>query len=176
VTMTAGGITMGTEFEVELDPRVEVSRADLMARQDAMMSAYAIMKPQYEARQAVRRIQEQLGQAQEMLTDDTPSEVRDEIQAIRKELTEIQRAMDPDPPRRRRRRPPPPPFDSFEGWTGRPTADAIFQLHRQWERLPDAVDRINIVITERMPALNQMLDQHGVRPSVGETIEVPKKP
>jgi photosystem II stability/assembly factor-like uncharacterized protein len=174
VTMTAGGATMSTEFEVKLDPRVEVSEADFMARQDAMMSAYALMKPQYEAGQAVRRIQEQLGKAQEMLTDDTPSEVRDEIQAIRKELTEIQRAMGGGGGGRRGRGGR--GFSSFEGWTGRPTADALFQLDRQWERLPEGIERINAVITERMPALNRMLDQYGVRPSAGDTIEVPKKP
>ncbi len=138
------------------------------------MSAYAIMKPQYEARQAVRRIQGQLGQAREMLTDDTPSEVRDEIQDIRRELTEIQRAMGDSGGGRRGRGAR--GFGSFEGWTGRPTADALFQLERQWERLPEAIERINAVITERMPALNRMLDEHGVRPGAGETIEVPRKP
>jgi hypothetical protein len=174
VTMTAGGTTMSTEFEVKLDPRVDVSSADLMARQDAMMSAYALMKPQYEAGQAMRRIREQLTEADEMLTDDTPSEVRDEIRDIRRELTEIQSAMGGGGGGRRGRGGG--GFGSFEGWTGLPTADALFRLEQQWERLPGAVDRINVVITERMPALNQMLDQHGVRPSVGETIEVPKKP
>jgi hypothetical protein len=172
-TMTAGGITMSSEFEVMLDPRVEVSEADLMARQDAMMSAYALMKPQYEARQAMRRIQQQLTETQEMLTDDTPSEVRDEIRAIRRELTDIQRAMSGGGGGRRGRG---GGFGAFESWTGRPTADALFQLEQQWDRLPGAIERINVVISERMPALNRMLDEYGVRPSPGDTIEVPRKP
>ena len=138
------------------------------------MSAYALMKPQYEAGQAMRRIREQLTQAQEMLTDDTPSEVRDEIQAVRQELTEIQRAMGGGGGGRRGRGGG--GFGSFEGWTGPPTADAMFRLEQQWERLPEGIERINAVLTERMPALNRMLDQHGVRPSAGDTIEVPKKP
>ncbi len=172
-TLTAGGATQSSDFEVKLDPRVEISQADLMARQEAMMSAYALMKPQYEATQAMRRIQQQLNDVQDMLDDEGPTEVRDEVSAIRRELTEIQRSFGGGG---RRGGFGGGGFGSFEGWTGRPTADALWQLERRWERLPTAIEQLNTVITERMPALNRMLDEHGVRPSAGEPVAVPRKP
>ena len=41
--------------------------------------------------------------------------------------------------------------------------------------LPPAVDRLNVIILTRVPTLNAMLDAEGVRPSVGDTIEIPKR-
>ena len=35
---------------------------------------------------------------------------------------------------------------------------------------------MNVVITEKMPALYRALNEHGLRPSPGEAIEVPVKP
>jgi hypothetical protein len=130
------------------------------------------MKPQYETGQAVRRVQQQLTQVSEMLGDDSPSEVRDELSAIRRELADIQRSMGGGGGRRGGGG----GFGSFEGWTGKPTADALYRLEQSWERLPGAIERINAVVTERMPALNRMLDEHGVRPSAGQAIEIPRKP
>ena len=171
VQLEAAGQTLSTELRVRLDPRVQISRADLEARQRALMSMYALAKPLYEAGRAVRELNQQLAAIQQMLRDieDAPQSLGDEATAISGELGAVSRELNQVNRNARA-------GSAIEASTTRPTADQEWQIDQAWEQVPDLITRLNDVITNRMPALYSQLDEHGIRPSVGEAIEVPSRP
>ncbi len=66
--------------------------------------------------------------------------------------------------------------NSIDASSSPPTADQLWQLEQLWERAPMLIEQLNGMITERMPALNQLLNEHGIRPKVGEAVALPKRP
>ena len=64
---------------------------------------------------------------------------------------------------------------AIQGSSTLPTEAQLWQVDRAWEVLPPAVDRLNVIILTRVPTLTAMFDAEGVRPSVGEAIEIPKR-
>ena len=62
-----------------------------------------------------------------------------------------------------------------KNWSGRPTEDQIWSIHQTWEAIPAVIERINDMLTNRMPGLEAMLADVGVRPSLGEPIRVPPR-
>jgi hypothetical protein len=67
VRLEAGGMTREASLTVELDPRIDVSRSELAARQEALMDLYALAKPTYEAGRALNRIEERLEEVESLL-------------------------------------------------------------------------------------------------------------
>jgi hypothetical protein len=168
--MEAAGVTLDAEIEVRLDPRVTISQADLMARQDALMSAYELAKPVYEATNAVRRLTSQLGEVRELLgdNDDAPESIAEELETLSTEVRELGRDIGGAGSSRG--------VWSIEGSTSRPTDDQLRAVERAWEELPGLIEQLNVIITERMPALYRQLDEHGVRPDAGDPVEIPERP
>jgi photosystem II stability/assembly factor-like uncharacterized protein len=169
VRLAAAGNVASTDMEVRLDPRVEISEADLTARQEALMSAYQLAKPVHEAGNAVRRLNEQLDEIEELLedNDDAPESIEEELQALRDELREIQQELGRVGSTRG--------VWSIDRSTTRPTDDQMRLIERAWDQAPGLIEQLNTVITERMPLLYQQLDEHGVRPSVGDPVAVPRR-
>ena len=62
---------------------------------------------------------------------------------------------------------------AIDGSTTRPTTDQLWQIDTAWEKIPDTITRLNAIITDRMPALNRLLNEHGVRPDPGDVVELP---
>jgi len=52
----------------------------------------------------------------------------------------------------------------------------LWQVEQAWQEAPAAIERLNAIITNRLPALYGQLDQHGVRPDPGEAIAIPSRP
>ncbi|MDH4044900.1 MAG: glycosyl hydrolase [Gemmatimonadota bacterium] len=169
VRMEAAGRTASTTVDVRLDPRVRISDADLRSRQDALMAVYRLQKPVYEAGVAVRSLNGQLAEIRQLLRDqpDVPEAIRTEVQGIGRELREIGPAISQAAGGRG--------VGSIESSTTRPTADQLRLVELAWERVPPLIERLNAIITERMPALYRQLDEHGVRPKVGEAVAVPTR-
>jgi photosystem II stability/assembly factor-like uncharacterized protein len=171
VRLEAAGQSLETPVEVRLDPRVEISQADLLARQEAMMSAYHLAKPVYEAGQAIRRLTEQLGDVQSLLkeTESAPEELVEEVGALREEVRELSGEL--GDARRGS-------FASFsiEGSSTRPTADQVWGIEQAWEKTPGLIEQLNEIVTVKMPELNAKLDEHGIRPDPGKAVEVPVRP
>ncbi len=171
VRLDAGGETLETTVEVRLDPRVEISRSDLMARQEAMHRSFLLAGPVHDASEAIGDMREQLDAIGDQLDahDDAPETLGDEVDAIREELDEINDDLG----------------DARSGAGARggiervhsaPTADALFQIERGWDALPGAIQRLNTLITSRMPALHTLVSDAGLRPDMGDPIEVPVPP
>jgi photosystem II stability/assembly factor-like uncharacterized protein len=171
VRLEASGQTMSTDFVVRLDPRIEIPRADLDARQDALLSMYALAKPLYEAGQRVSQLNERVAEVQQLLKDneDAPESIGEAATAISTELGEIGRELGQANRGARA---------SFmlEGSTTRPSPDIMLQIDMAWDKVPGLIDRLNAVITTQMPALNAQLNEHGIRPLPGDPLEIPRKP
>jgi photosystem II stability/assembly factor-like uncharacterized protein len=171
VRLDAAGQSMTSEFEVRLDPRVQISQADLEARQDALMSIYLLAKPLYDAGRRVRELNEQMTEIQSLLRDneDAPESLGEAATDVTTELAAIGRELGLASRGAR---------GSYvlEGSTTRPSPDVVFQIDRAWEQVPDMIERLNAVITTQMPALYTQLNEYGIRPPPGEPLEVPRRP
>ncbi|HSR41453.1 MAG TPA: hypothetical protein VLL48_04770, partial [Longimicrobiales bacterium] len=169
VRLAAAGQTMETPVEIRLDPRVEISQGDLMARQEAMMDAYRLAEPEYRAGRALDRLTEQLEEVAALLEEqESPPEA---LTATVDSLEARVAALDDELDRVGIG------FASFaiEGSHTRPTDDQLWQIDRAWEEVPGIVERVNALVTEEMPALYDRLDQEGIRPDPGEAIAVPSR-
>ena len=168
--LEAAGRTLTTDVVVRGDPRIDISRADLEARQQAMMSAYQLAKPNYEAGQAARRLNQQLADIRSLLREasDVPEAIQEQVDSLRSELRELQQELG-------RAGAGAMAAFSIEASTTHPTADQFWQIEQSWEKLPGLIDKLNEVINNKMPALYDALNEHGIRPDPGKPITVPKR-
>jgi hypothetical protein len=170
VRLEAAGRTLTTDVVVRGDPRIDVSRADLEARQQAMMSAYQLAKPNYEAGRATRRLNQQLADIRSLLREanDVPEAIQEQVDSLRSELRELQQEL-------QRAGAGAGAAFAIEASTTRPTADQLWQIDQSWEKLPGLINKLNEVINNKMPALYDALNEHGIRPDPGKPITVPTR-
>lgn len=171
VNLDAGGSSFSRELTVRLDPRVEITRADLIARQHALLDAYALAKPLYEARSAIQELNRQLADIQGLLGDqeDAPAALSEEATTILDELNELNSELSQVSRLARA-------GGSVEGSTTKPTEDQLWQIERAWEQVPDLISRLNAFVTGRVPAFYARLNENGIRPDPGEAVSIPVRP
>ncbi|MFQ5704870.1 MAG: hypothetical protein ACE5HT_12720, partial [Gemmatimonadales bacterium] len=171
VRLEAAGQSAATDVVVRLDPRVEISDADLKERQRVLMSVYALAKPMYEAGRAVQRLNRQLADVRRLLQEnkDAPKAVRDLVKDLGNEVREVGREVNQTGRRGGA-------GFGIESSTTRPTDDQIWQVGQAWEKVPAAIERLNDIIENKMPALYKELDKNGIRPNPGKPVAVPKRP
>ena len=170
VSMTVGGQTYSSTVEIQADPRRPMTRADRMARQDALMSLHALAPSIYEAGRAVDRLEEQLDAAEELIeaAAEAPEGLDEELEAIREALEEV----DDDVGEARRNA---WVATAIQGSSTLPTEDHMWQVDRAWEVMEELLGPLNELITSRVPALNAQLFAEGVRPKPGEAVVVPER-
>ncbi len=168
VRLETAGVTQERQVAIRLDPRVEMSRADLETRQAALMSAYDLAGPVYEAGQAVRRVTTQLMEVSSLLREqeETPEELSEEVSGLLEEARELGRDINQAAAGARG-------AGAIESSSTRPTADQLWQLDRAWERVPPLIERLNEIVADEMPALYRQLDERGIRPDPGEAVTMP---
>ncbi len=168
VTMEVAGETSSSTVEIQADPRRTMSRADRMARQDALMSLHRLAVPIYEAGRAIRSLEEQLDAAEELIdaAAEAPEGLEEELTAIREALEEVE----DDVAEARRNA---GVARAIQGSSTLPTEDHLWQVDRAWEVMAELVEPLNELITSRVPALNAQLYAEGVRPKPGEAVVVP---
>ena len=64
---------------------------------------------------------------------------------------------------------------TIESATHPPTADQFWQIDRSWEKLPAVIERLNELLTERLPALNARVYAEGLRPTAGKAVAMPRR-
>ncbi len=170
VRVEAAGETLETTVAVRLDPRLNVGLDELAARQDALLRAYELAKPTDEGLRAATRLRGHVSDIAARLADHAASEsLAAEVEAIDAELDTIGEALAVAHT-----------GADVSGWLSgyhtAPTADMLVQIERGWTALPGAVDRLNALIEDRMPALYSALHAAGVRPDFGDPIAVPVPP
>jgi hypothetical protein len=168
--VTVGGQTAEAGFDLVAEPRRPMTVADRAARQDILLSLHELAAPLYEAGQAVQRLTGQMDDAKELLEafEGAPESLTTEAAAIRAELEAIGTGL-----------------AEVRGWAGvagdiqasstLPTADQRWQVDSAWRALPPLMDRLNALITTRVPAFNEALDAEGVRPDPGNALVVPRR-
>ena len=171
VSMEVAGQEYSSTVEIVAEPRRPMTRADRIARQDALMSLYGLAAPIYEATRAAERVGEQLDAAEELIeaTDGEHESLLEELEAIREELTAVEEELEIAEDNA-------DVAGDIQGSSTLPTDDQLWQVDGAWEVLPPAVERLNVIVLTRVPAFNAMMDAEGVRPTVGEPIEIPRRP
>jgi len=165
------GETGTADIRVLADPRIEISRADLQARQDVLLGLFELNKAIREANAALGRVSEQVSEVQELLRgkEDVPDALVEVAEALKTDLDSLRQDLSEVSSDAR-------VSGAIESSTTRPTADQLWQAERAWQVAPALIERLNAIITDRLPALYGQLDQHGVRPDPGEAIVIPSRP
>ena len=156
------------DLTVRQDPRIDVSRADLAARQAAMMSMYQLQAPVYHAGQAVRRLNLQLSDVERFLQETSAAEsFSNELEGIEEELDDVGREL--------RRLRPADMNRQIEASTTRPTEDQLQDVERAWRDIPEVIGRLNALILVRIPALYRKLNDERFPANPGEYLETPRR-
>jgi len=171
VELDAADQTFTTEVEVRGDPRIDISRADLVVRQAAIMDGFALSKPIYETGRALTRASEQLTAVRELITgnDEEPDSLREEIRELsgqirdlQEELSQVRRGMRVS--------------NAIESFTALPTEDQLWQIDQGWVKVPALVEQVNDLIGTRMSAILGQIYQPGFGPDAGTQIKIPPRP
>jgi len=170
VQVEAGNSILEGELSVRLDPRVTITQAELITRQDAMVSSYRLSGVVSEANSAIARLEAQLEDALALL-----GEVSPESEGLASEIDQLLVEIDKLETDLRENGGGATLVSQIRGVTGVPTADQLQQIDDSWEEIPPLIDRLNTLITDQVPALYAELDDAGIRPSPGSTIEMPQR-
>lgn len=173
-TLDIGGQNLSTRVPVEGDPRINVTRADLDARQAALMTLYALERPLHEAGERLGEMQEHLSEIREILDQRTGA---GELQSLKEEAMTL--AEDADSlasSLQEHSRSVFTLFSAIEGSTIRPTEAQGWEVDRSWDRTTARIRELNEMLRTRLPALDRRLEEEGIRSGVGEPVELPGRP
>jgi len=135
------------------------------------MEAYHLSRPVNEALASAGRLENHLEDLEEELEghEDVAESLMAEIEAIGEELDSIDEELGTA-------RRGSSITGALGGYHTAPTADMLWQLERAREVLPGAVERLNALISTRMPALFDAVQAAGLRPDLGDPISIPGPP
>lgn len=170
VRLGAGNQTRTTALEVRGDRRIEITRADLEARQAALMSLYTLAGPLYEALDGMQQLNRQVGEARRLVGRDAPQELRRELAALDSLLRDVGRDLNQERGTQGRL------FGAIEGWTARPARSQLAEIDTLWAHVPPLLERYNEIVTSRAPAFFARLYQEGVRPEPQRRVAIPQRP
>lgn len=165
--LEAGGARSEAPVEVRLDPRARASRADLQARHDAMLRAYRLSASVDRAEDALERLRGQLEDVEGLVDGaarpdaalrDRVATLLEEIDALEEDLDDAGNGVG---------------FGAIASVTGPPTADQLWAVDRSYQRVPAVIERVNTMITERVPALYRDVYQPGAAPDPGPVVRWP---
>ena len=168
IRVAIGRTTMFGDLTVRQDPRIDISRADLDARQAAMMSLYELQASAYHSGQAVRRLNRQLSDVEQFLEETSATEsFGNELEGIRAELSDLNREL--------RRLRPASASREIEASTTRPTEDQLQHVERVWRDIPEVIGRLNALILVRITKFYLELNDERIQADPGEYLEVPRR-
>jgi len=170
VRLVVEGETFGSTVEIEADPRRPMTTADRRARQDALMALHELAKPLNDARGGVRRLEDQMDEAGRLLGDHptAPDWLSEELDSIRAEIDAISEGL-------QEARRWAGVASAIQGSSTLPTDDQLWQIDAAWGAVPPLIERLNGLITTRIPTFNAGLDAEGVRPDPGPAVTVPRR-
>jgi ABC-type transporter Mla subunit MlaD len=135
------------------------------------LSLFELNKALSEANAALGRVDEQVSDIEELLesSEEIPEELKEAATALSEDLDSLRQDLGEVGGNAR-------VSSAIDGSTTRPTADQLWQMEQAWEKAPTLLEQLNTFITDRLPALYDRLNEHGVRPDPGEAIVVPRRP
>jgi photosystem II stability/assembly factor-like uncharacterized protein len=167
VRLEAGGSIETTDLQVRLDPLVRVSPEDLAARQSALMDLRAVAVPLFEGTAACERL------ARELAAAGARSLAADLGQAVAAATGEVRgiagvfRAQRPEWSAT---------FTSLDGSHSAPRPDELRSIGSMRRRTGEAVERLNALVTARLPQLASRLAAYGVSIDPGSPVVVETSP
>ncbi len=171
VRLEAGGETRTTDVTVEADPRARIARADRQARQDAMMSMYAAVKPLHEATEAAEELAGRLEEVREMMGDDEGSaDMRARVDSLAQRADSLADELDDW------RDDAGDVLGDLDDASSPPTEMQRFTMDRVWSEGMDAVRDFNDFVRTEIADLSSSLGQANVLSPVREPVEVPSRP
>ncbi len=151
-----------------MDPRVQVSMAVMTARQNALMDAYHLAKPLYDAQQAMSAINAQLTAVRELADDAAPEALRSALTENTDDTGELQERL-------QQAGQGAGAANAIQSFVGPPTEDQLWQIDQSWRDLPGVVESINEIII-RVPGVLALVYQPGFGPGPISPVEVPVRP
>jgi photosystem II stability/assembly factor-like uncharacterized protein len=165
VTMEVGDQKMTKILMVAEDPRIDISSADRKAQHDALLELHYLYPYVTAASKAVDDLNKELDNVGKMLkkVSDVPENITEYIEDVKNELAEIKIKLTGDPELGFRGR----AFsvqgilsiigNALEGYTEAPTERQLRQIEDNQQELKKLIDRINKIIQENVPRLNELL-------------------
>jgi chromosome segregation ATPase len=138
------------------------------------MRVYELAKPLRDTEQRLDAMTDRMGEIEELLAsadldDATKEGLSEDAQAISEEIEEVREALERANHLGRG-------TSGIANWSGRPSADQLWAIETTWEEIPDVIDRVNGLLTTRLPAFEDRLTEAGVHVSLGGPITVPRRP
>ncbi|MBW3534844.1 MAG: hypothetical protein KY453_06440, partial [Gemmatimonadetes bacterium] len=158
VRLTAGDATSTADVVVRQDPRVDVSRAVMAERQDALTRLHGMSRAIESAESAIDTAQGRIEAAREALerAGDGGSRLLAEADSLAERLEAAAEALDEASAGRL--------AGAIEGIHAPPTADQVWQIERAQERVADAIRTLNTLLTDDLTALESRIYQPGAMP------------
>lgn len=166
--LSVGDSTYETPVEVQLDPLLTISPADLRLRHDSLRSHARLAAAARRLQTAGEEFDELLASAAAALDEveidsDVPGArrqaVADEVETLQSDLSDLRRGVLRT-------------AGQMSAAVSRPTADQLASLERAATELERLVARANRIRSEEIPALHALLDEHGVPWSMGRELSI----
>jgi photosystem II stability/assembly factor-like uncharacterized protein len=158
------------DVTVESNPRFPISESDLQKRRAAILSAYSIQKQLVPARDAARLLAEQVAGLRQYFnaSGDSGKASLPAIDKVTPEIALAQGQID------RAIASAAQVENAMDGYDGLPTAAQLRQIDWAWEDATSAVNALNKLITESIPAAYSG-DKGAIMPSKMKPIAVPAR-
>lgn len=170
VELTAGNAVVQAEVTVRLDPRVSLSRREMMVRHQTMLESYRLGHAEERAGEVLDEVRDRLDEVEELLAEaeDAPAGIADELEALRAEIEAIEEEVDDAAVGSGA-------WSRIQAFSGPPPADELWRIERSWEMLPPVIERVNAVATERLPALLSRVYTPDARPPAPDPAPLPRR-
>ncbi len=165
VTMKVDDQEMTKTFKVFDDPRIEISFADRKAQHDALVKLQYLYPYVSAATRAVGDLEQELEKVQKTLkkVTEVPESIKEHMETTTKELEEIKIKLTGDPEMGFRGRQLSVQGglsmigNVIGGYSEAPTERQLQKIEEKKQELKTLIERINKVIQENIPRLNELL-------------------
>jgi hypothetical protein len=161
-----GADTMTTGLAVREDPRIDVPRADLVARNEALARVNDLAEPLFRAGEAMDEVEERLEAARILLEAAGEGEsetLLEELDALEAHVEVVQDDLSEAASGRQVQ-------FAIDGVSARPTEDQLWRIERGEAAVPGAIRALNDLLTERLPAFEARIYQPAARPAPIEPV------
>jgi photosystem II stability/assembly factor-like uncharacterized protein len=175
VKLSVDGKDQAKTARVNEDPRIQISDADRVRRNETLMKAWELLKSAQSAGRAVQNLKTQMTTLQESMRRNpiASKEVNDAVKAVADKVDEIQKKLVPTPDTSGGAGPALPDaprpivgrigqfFGSLDGYTAAPRSDQLARLDDLWKEFKTLLEQLNKVIEESVPNLNKQMRDSG---------------
>jgi len=145
VELTTPADVVEAEVQVQMDPRVDMSRRELMVRHQTMLESYRLSGPVEDAEDRLEEMVRELDRAEGLLPmGEEAGAIRAEIDSVRAIVSALEEELDDESDGAT-------VWRTIEASSSPPTADQLWLIERSWERVPDIIVRINGLAVRDIP-------------------------